>query len=298
MERLDAHEARPIPRYRGAAPGSPVETKEKTSMRKRSFLLSAVVAMTALAAAPAYAAPMNVNGTLGVALGTLGGPTLTGSGVGSSAGGVGADFTLPAAFLNLTEPVSVAIEPPALGLSLITVPASAMAPVQNVAGAFGTGTTMFPLGGNLGGVMGNNGLAKLFFQNGTGAGTVPLNYIGGGGMGNVEIAGLPVTVVGAIWSNLGVSTMTPTKVTKITRAAAGIPITITVSAYDKRTAGGEGSVQLIAPANAKLSGGILGTLPVVGILTLEFSVPAPGAFLLFGSALLTLLAIARTRSRH
>src|SRR5690606_14914776 len=198
-----------------------------------------------------------------------------GSGIGSSAGGVGSDFTAPEGLFDVTEPISVELPDAPLGLGLLTVPASPGAPLRNEAGSFGAGPTEFPLGGNPGGAMGNNGVARLFFDEGTPAGTVPLGYIGGGGTGTAFVAEFPVTMIGAIWSNLGVNEATPTVTTVIEETAAGLPVTITASAFDRRTAGGRGSVQLVAPASARLAAGILGTLPVVGILTLEF-VPEPG----------------------
>jgi hypothetical protein len=291
-------------------------------MRKLSTLFAAL-GLVALVGGQASAAVLPVNGTLQIALGTLGGPSLTGSGIGSSSGGVNAPMTIPAGLVGATANVSVAITPPALGLSLIQVEASPTVPLLNDAGAFGP-LTMAPLGGNFGGAAGNNGFAALWaagfvattsyyspptqgFTCGPGggvlptnpgclAGGVPLKYIGGGGMGNAVVAGLPVTVVGAIWSNLGVNATTPTKVVKIVNAAAGIPVTITATAYDKRTAGGAGTVQLVAPVNAKLNGGLLGTLPVVGILTLQF-VPEPGTLLLVGSGIVGLVAFGRKRAR-
>src|SRR5690606_33605548 len=167
-----------------------------------------------------------------------------------------------------------------------------------------------PNGGTLGGAMGNNGIAKLYFGPntltpsptpcvGTGcplAGSVPLKYIGGGGNGMAVVAGLPVTVIGAVWNNLGVNATTPTKTLKIQKAAAGIPITITVTAFDKRTPGGAGTLQLVAPVNAKLAAGGLGILPVVGVLTLQF-VPEPGTLLLVGSGIVGLVAFGRKRAR-
>jgi hypothetical protein len=71
-------------------------------------------------------------------------------------------------------------------------------------------------------------------------------------------------------------------------------VAITATAYDKRTAGGQGTVQLVAPVSAKLNGGALGTMPIVGVLTLHF-VPEPGTLLLVGSGIAGLVAFGRTR---
>jgi len=281
-------------------------------MRKLSTLFAAV-GLVMLVGGQAGAGPMPVNGTLTVALGSLGGPSLTGSGIGSSAGGVGSAATVPAGLLALTSPVSVVITPPAIGLTLITLPATTGSPVTNQAGSFTPqapaqtpGDGGLPHGGTLGGAMGNNGIAKLYFGPTTSlpsctgtnciAGSVPLKYIGGGGNGMAVVAGLPVTVIGAVWNNLGVNATTPTKTLKIQKAAAGIPITITVTAFDKRTPGGAGTLQLVAPVNAKLAAGGLGILPVVGVLTLQF-VPEPGTLLLVGSGIVGLVAFGRKRAR-
>jgi hypothetical protein len=247
---------------------------------RKLLTIGAALALTAGVAGQATAAQLGVNGTLTVILGTLGGPELTGSGTGESAGAFGL-ATIPQGLIALTVPVTVAIDPPAIGLSKITIPASPGAPILNDAGNF-----------NPGGAMGNNGVSFLFFTNGNPAGSVPLKYVGGGGTGMVEVAGLPVTVVGAAWTNLGVTAGDATKTVMFMEAPAGNAVTLTATAFDKRTAGGGGTVQLIAPALAKIFGGNLGNLPVIGQLTLQYS-PEPGALLLGGAAIAALLGLAR-----
>src|SRR5690606_11558059 len=83
-------------------------------MRTPSALFAALALL--VWATPASAAPMPVNGTLTVTLGMFGSVELTGSGVGSSAGGVGSAATVPAGLFALTSPLSVPITPPALGV--------------------------------------------------------------------------------------------------------------------------------------------------------------------------------------
>jgi hypothetical protein len=247
---------------------------------RKLFTLGAALALTAFVAGQSKAAVLAVDGTLAVVLGTLGGPQLTGSGIGTS-NGFGATATVPASLIALTVPATVLISPPAIGLSKITL----MAPIMNDAGSFDPG-----------GAMGNNGVSNLFFTNNSAAGSVALKYVGGGGTGMGLVAGLPITVVGATWTNLGVVTATPTKMTVLMEAPAGIKLTLTATAFDKRTAKGAGELQLIAPAIAKINKGDLGNLPVIGQLTLNYA-PEPGFILLFGAGALTLALVGR-RSRR
>jgi hypothetical protein len=253
-------------------------------VQKLSRLGSLLVAVIVLGfVGPSDAALRSLDGTLSLTIGQLGGPSLTGSGQGVSDGAFGL-ATVPAGLMGATGTVSVPITPPVLNLGKITV----MGPVANLAGSF-----------NPGGVMGHNIVANLFFTGGTAAGSVPLAYVGGGGTGMALMSGLPLTILGAGWTNLGASAGDPTKTIMITQTAAGIPITLTATAFDQRTAGGQGTLQLVAPALVKLFGGSLGNLPVVGVLTLEYgaAVPEPSLLLLLGSGVVGLLALGRARRR-
>jgi hypothetical protein len=238
-----------------------------------------VLALALTGAGSAASAVLPVDGTLRIEIGAFGAPTLTGSGVGSSAGPFGL-ATVPAGLFQLTGTVSVAIQPPALALSKITV----MGPAANPAGSF-----------NPGGAMDSPGIANLFFTNGSPAGVIPLQYIGGGNILHAVLSGLPVTVIGAFWTNLGVTAGDPTKTVMIAEAPAGIPLTITATAYDKRTSGGVGTVQLIAPASFRIFAGNLGNLPLVGTLTLHYT-PEPGTLLLVLSGVAGLVAFGRGRA--
>jgi hypothetical protein len=259
-------------------------------MPKLSSLGAALALIALFAASPVRAAEFEVSATLTVQLGTLGGPALTGTGIGTSDGQfLGA--SIPAGLITLSTTAIVPITPPAIGLSLITVPIDP--PVLNAAGTFVPGGGD---GGGLGGLMGNSAVSNLFFTNGNPAGSVALDPLGGGGTVMALVAALPVTVVGAAWTDLQLNATTPTKTIMVMEAPTGIPSTVTGVAFDKRTAGGAGTVQLVSPVIAKIFAGNLGNLPVIGVLALQF-VPEPGTTLLFGSAIVGLLAVARSRGR-
>lgn len=251
-------------------------------MTRRLWSLGAAALMAAMVSTPAQTAPYPVNATLSVTLGELGSLALTGSGVGTSDGRFLA-ASLPAGVIDLASTASLSISPPILDLSLITVAGG----LQNHAGSFVPGGGS---GGGLGGDMGNTGIASFFFTNGGAAGAIPLNAVGGGT--SMTIMGSPLTVVGAIWTDLGVDATTPTRTIQVMEAPAGIPSTITGTAFDHRTAGGLGTVQLVAPGIVKIFMGNLGNLPIVGTLKLQF-VPEPGMGLLVGSGLVGLVAMGR-----
>ena len=251
-------------------------------MTQRSLPIGAAAVLTALFSIPTHAAPYPVNATLTITFGELGSLALTGSGLGTSDGRfLGA--SLPAGVIELATTASLSISPPVLALSLITVAGG----LQNHAGSFVPGGGS---GSGLGGGMGNNGIASFFFSNGGAAGAIPLNAVGGGT--SMTIMGSPLTAVGGIWTDLGVDATTPTRTIQVMQTPAGIPSTITGTAYDNRTAGGLGTLQLVAPGMIKIFMGNLGHLPLVGTLTLQF-VPEPGTLLLVGSGLVGLMAVGR-----
>lgn len=251
---------------------------------RKSFLLGVTLALAALLAGRAEAAVLPLNGTLSVDFGFFG-VTLSGTGTGTSNGAFDL-AAVPAGVISQTSDLSVPIQPTQLGLSKLTIMASPTAPVVNFAGSFGPG-----------GIMGNNAVANLFFTNGGFAGAVPLAYVGGGPILGCEFVCPPWTIIGVEWTNLGVSAGNVTKTTMVMGSPAGIPVTITATAFDKRTAGGAGTVQLVAPTMMKLYGGGLGSLPLVGTLTLQF-VPEPGTLLPVGSGVVVLVAANRRSARR
>jgi hypothetical protein len=251
---------------------------------RKALVLLATLALAACLPSRASAALLPVQGTLSFAIGALGVVELSGSSSGTSNGPF-ALATLPAGALSLSSSVSVPIQPAAIGLSKLTVMASPSSPAFNHAGSFAPG-----------GLMGNNAIVQMFFTNGGAAGVIPLRYVGGGTTMACVVPCQPLTILGARWTNLGASAADPTRTLMLMEAPAGIPVTLTVTAFDKRTAGGAGTLQLVAPALAKILGGNLGNLPLVGTLTLRF-VPEPGTLLLLGSGVIALVAAGRRQAR-
>ncbi|MGI9431129.1 MAG: hypothetical protein ACR2PQ_02890 [Myxococcota bacterium] len=249
-------------------------------MPKLSRVLAGSVLSALLAfafATSASAAVFNrTDASLTVQIATLDPPTITGTGSASSVGGPGTGHTLPAGFLSLATAVTVPVSPTFAGLALISVP---------------TGVTAGDGSFAPNGVMPVQGSALFFATGGTPAGAVPLQPVGGGGTAMFSVGPIvDVTLFGATWQGAGGAS----PVTLMAMSAAlAIPITVTATAFDNRTAGGSGIVQLVAPATGAI--GIVGSLPVFGVLQINYEVPEPAMMALGLAGGIVLVAAGRRK---
>lgn len=229
-----------------------------------------VALLLALSPAPSFAAVLPLNVQVQFLIAHLPAVTFTGLGTGISVGGGIA--TIPAELFAGNAAISIPISPTFIGLDRMTVPASSL---DNPAGSFGPD-----------GAMGLAG-AVYFEAGGVPYGVVPLFRIGGTDAfgSNFSVGALAGSIQGATW-------MGGTRVFKWTSAALAIPFTATATAYDNRTPGGVGVIQLVAPA--KLVLGVFGNLPAFGILTLNYT-PEPGTLTLLGAGITALAMIGRRK---
>jgi hypothetical protein len=242
------------------------------AMRKLSLFLASSGLALLLMAAPAISAPAPVQGAVSLVIATLPPPTITGNGIGDTVGG--GSHSVPAGLFSGNPAIVVPISPTFVGLFNVTVPANS---INNPAATF-----------NPGGAMALSGSA--FFNNGAG-GNIPLGPVGGGGTAMAIIQSIPVKLVGNTWQGVAPG---GSKVFTAMGAAVVNLISATATAFDNRNGAGLGTVQLVAPAYALISGGALGNLPVFGVLTLTYT-PEPGTLLLLGTGIAGLAVIGRKK---
>ena len=188
--------------------------------------------------------------------------TFAGAGTGTSVGG--GILTLPSDFFAGNPALDAPISPTLVGLTHVTVPASS---IGNPVGSFAPHGAM--------------GLSGAIFFNG-GALAIPLAPIGGGGNAAVNLGFAPGTLQGATWMG-GTAVFTSMEV------FFGIPVSLRATSYDNRTPGGQGSIQLVAPARVSTP---FGSFPARGILTV---VPEPATLTFLGAGVVALALIGRRK---
>ena len=238
-------------------------------------ILAVAIGLSVGVGAPSATALLPATGTLTLLFGPLPSLTLSGTGSASSAGGPGSSHTIPAGFFDSATPITVTSNATFLGVADIRLSSA----VQGASASFapggalaiaGTGTFLSPMDGS--------------------GGQFPLSLLGGTtGTSPFAVGVLPGHLLGA--SFVGAGSGGPIVFAR-TAVALGIPVTLTATAYDNRTAGGVGTVQLVAPATGDF--GIFGSMPVFGVLQIRYT-PEPGSLILLGSGLAALGAGVRRR---
>ncbi|MBW2397398.1 MAG: PEP-CTERM sorting domain-containing protein, partial [Deltaproteobacteria bacterium] len=224
------------------------------------------------------------SGSFSFSLATLPGITGGGSGPGSSAGGAGSVITLGGT-------------PFGTGLTLVTLAGTAAAPLSALKATLiaPTGCTFSAGGGGGGGFGGACGMGGTINAL---VGTAPFLIVPASPLGGAARLGFgpygsyidpQVWTTGVAFNTINGVIMTTGNVT-----SPGGPIAM-ISGYDNRTAGGGGTIHLVAPAGLMSTLG--GPFPLFVSMTLNF-VPEPGTLLLLGSGILGLGLLGRKKQKN